>query len=179
MLFRTALADCNTRYPAGNPKTAVARAICINKATGILLPIAPYPDRLRAEMANRLSVARAFASGQITGQQANTLIEQKATRALSEINTQQSQQIQSRSVIVQPPSPAIAESSTRNIENAVAACVAVVHSLGSQHFGSQYFDAYYNPADHKVYNNIQYVYEQQYLFLFNKCMVSHGFPLTY
>jgi hypothetical protein len=95
----TALADCNTRYPAGNPKTAVA-------------------------------------------------------------------------------SPAMAESSTRNIENAVAACVAVVHSLGSQHFGSQYFDAYYNPADHKVYNNIQYVYQQQYLFLFNKCMVSHGFPLT-
>jgi hypothetical protein len=86
--------------------------------------------------------------------------------------------IQSRSVIVQPPSPAMAESSTRNIENAVAACVAVVHSLGSEHFGSQYFDAYYNPADHKVYNNIQYVYQQQYLFLFNKCMVSHGFPLT-
>ena len=40
------------------------------------------------------------------------------------------------------------------------------------------FDAFYNPANDRVQNNSIFVGGQPAVFMFNKCMVSQGFPLN-
>lgn len=72
-----------------------------------------------------------------------------------------------------PPSP---------VELAVRACVGVVHATKPQEeFEQPYykgFDAYYNPADGTVQNNAYRNGDRPPLYLFYKCMVEKGFPLT-
>jgi ParB/Sulfiredoxin domain len=36
---------------------------------------------------------------------------------------------------------------------------------------------YYNAATGTVHNNVQYVFQQSFLFVFQKCMAERGFPL--
>jgi hypothetical protein len=61
-----------------------------------------------------------------------------------------------------------------DIRSVVKTCVQSVRAQGYA-----WFDAFYNPADKTVQNSITYVYQQSALFLFDKCMAEHEFPLTY
>jgi hypothetical protein len=40
-----------------------------------------------------------------------------------------------------------------------------------------HFDAYYNAATGMVQNNVEYNFQQRFLFAFQKCMADRGFPL--
>ena len=78
------------------------------------------------------------------------------------------------------PVTALAQSSPNNpaIVKAVKYCVDFVHSASGNAF-YQSFDAFYNPTTGNVENNVVYVGGQEALFVFNKCMAGHGFPLKY
>jgi hypothetical protein len=39
------------------------------------------------------------------------------------------------------------------------------------------FDAFYNPATGRVQDNVTMVFQQEYRFVFQKCMAEHGLPL--
>jgi opacity protein-like surface antigen len=67
--------------------------------------------------------------------------------------------------------PAIAADA--DVVSVVKACVEVVHSQGYTGF-----DAFYNSADKTVQNNLISSFERGTLFIFQKCMSDHGFPLS-
>ena len=66
---------------------------------------------------------------------------------------------------------------TAAINRTVEECLKVVRSLTN----NSYFDAFYNPATHKVENNVRERYGsgQTALYQFNKCMAQHGVGLKY
>jgi len=74
------------------------------------------------------------------------------------------------------PATAFAQSSQNDavIAKVVKYCVDFVHS-SSVYTG---FDAFYNPATGTVPNNALTNGEQRAVFVFNKCMAEHGFPLS-
>jgi hypothetical protein len=75
---------CDTTLPAGNPKTATARAKCQTDALKILRPVEPYPDLMDLFIASRISIAERVQNGQLTIAQANELIAQKYSALFSE-----------------------------------------------------------------------------------------------
>jgi hypothetical protein len=76
--------QCNQTYPAGNPKTAVARAKCQTEAFAILRPMMPYPDLMDLLIANRMEVAERVQSGKLTIAQANEILAIKRSEAVAE-----------------------------------------------------------------------------------------------
>jgi hypothetical protein len=83
---------------------------------------------------------------------------------------------------------ALSPENAKNLRDTVTGCVKLVKSStppksvtnlygpsAQLYFGD--FDAFYNPATGRVENNAQIVAMQPPLFLFNKCMAEHGWPL--
>ena len=62
------------------------------------------------------------------------------------------------------------------LNKAISTCVQKVRSTAPSDEVYSKFDAYYNSASGKVFNNNQYV-SQEAVYAFNKCMQSSGFPL--
>lgn len=73
------------------------------------------------------------------------------------------------------------DGATEIINSTVKYCVNAVHNMQpNEQFMAQFykgFDAYYNPASKRVFNNATTVGAQQALFYFQKCMVQQGMPL--
>ncbi|HEX7683857.1 MAG TPA: hypothetical protein VF446_10045 [Trinickia sp.] len=66
------------------------------------------------------------------------------------------------------------------LNKAIAQCVTRVRAsapTGQEEFYVR-FDAYYNPGNGRVMNNVRYNGEAPALYMFNKCMASQGFPLS-
>jgi len=66
------------------------------------------------------------------------------------------------------------------LNKAIAQCVTRVRAsapAGQEQFYVG-FDAYYNPGNGRVMNNVRYNGEAPALYAFNKCMASQGFPLS-
>ena len=84
------------------------------------------------------------------------------------------------------PSDARAQTSDpaaqERLKSSVDKCVRVVHNTPSEPpypaETNKGFDAYYSPADGKVYNNAFNVGRQNALYLFHKCMTQQGMPLN-
>jgi hypothetical protein len=93
-----AFQDCNTRFPAGNVATAVARAQCVNDAFAILRPIMPYPDLWDLYMASHTAIAERTQKGQLTIAQANEALAQKRSELVAE---EQRRLLANRSVAAQ------------------------------------------------------------------------------
>jgi hypothetical protein len=89
---------CDRSFPAGNPKTAVARAKCQVEALTIRRPIATYPDRMDSFIATRMSVAEHVQNGQLTIAQANEVIANKRSELVSE---EQRRSLAQRAVVAQ------------------------------------------------------------------------------
>jgi hypothetical protein len=77
---------CEVSYPADNPKTAVARAKCLNDAEEIGRSVFPYPDLFESAAATRLALAEQVQNGKLTVIQANELLANKATELVTEAN---------------------------------------------------------------------------------------------
>lgn len=75
---------CDASFPAGNSKTAVARARCHMDAWEIRRPIVPYPDLLDSFIATRMSVAEQVQNGKLTIAQANEILANKHSEMVSE-----------------------------------------------------------------------------------------------
>ena len=56
---------------------------------------------------------------------------------------------------------------------AVKRCVQVVRQMQ----GSNWFDAYYNPATRSVEDNVTYNYQVEARYPFRKCMAELGYPM--
>jgi hypothetical protein len=69
-----AMQACNDSLPAGNPKTAVARAKCQVDAIVIRRPIVTHPDLMDLFIAKRMVVAEDVQNGKLTVAQANVII---------------------------------------------------------------------------------------------------------
>jgi hypothetical protein len=89
---------CETTVPAGNPKTAVARAKCQTEAWAILRPTMPYPDLLDLLIAKRLAIAEQVEKGQLTIAQGNEAIATARSEAIAE---EQRRNLANRSVAAQ------------------------------------------------------------------------------
>jgi hypothetical protein len=78
-------------------------------------------------------------------------------------------------VLVCVSSAALSEElDTQKIKSVVKACVAAVHVQ----YGSDLFDAFYNPATQMVENNVTTQGQLPFLYNFRKCMAEQGYPLT-
>jgi hypothetical protein len=75
---------CNTTVPAGNPKTAVARARCQMDALEIRRPIVTYPDLMDSFIATRMSVAEQIQNGRLTIAQGTEILANKNSELVSE-----------------------------------------------------------------------------------------------
>ena len=81
----TAKVNCDTQYPAGNPKNAVARRKCLNDAFAIKMPIfGPDQDLAQAVMADDMVIAERIQAGKITIAQGNAMFTEKWSQAVSE-----------------------------------------------------------------------------------------------
>lgn len=79
--------ECQRQFPGGDSKTAVARVQCLNDALAILMPaFGSDADLARALMAYRISVAQQFARGEISKDQANTMINARWAQLSAEQN---------------------------------------------------------------------------------------------
>jgi hypothetical protein len=82
---RAAIADCNVKFPVGNPKIAVARTQCTNNALTIRIPtFGTDQDLVQAFMADRMVVAEQVQSGKMTLAQGNAIIAEKWSQSVSE-----------------------------------------------------------------------------------------------
>ena len=75
---------------------------------------------------------------------------------------------------------AFSDPSAEQINAVVKACVEVSRASdpADPSIKNQWhFDAYYNAATGSVHNNVQYNFQQRFIFAFNKCMAERGFPL--
>ena len=72
--------------------------------------------------------------------------------------------------------PAFSDPSVEQLNTAVKACVEVTRR-GENPGQTWHFDAYYNAGDGSVHNNVEYVFQRRFLFVFEKCMAERGFPL--
>lgn len=72
------------------------------------------------------------------------------------------------------PSPQPKESTDvrAQIDAVVKLCVGAVHAQ----YQNSGFDAFYNPANGTVQNNVAFLSQQQALLTFEKCMAENGFP---
>jgi len=75
---------CDNSFPAGNPKTAVARAKCQVDALAIRRPIVTYPDLMDSFIATRMSVAEQIQNDHLTIAQGNEIIANKRSELVSE-----------------------------------------------------------------------------------------------
>jgi hypothetical protein len=81
---KEATAACNEKLPAGNPKTAVARAQCQKDAAAIARPTNIYPDLMDTFWATRMRVAEDVQGGKLTIAQGNEIISNKNTELTTE-----------------------------------------------------------------------------------------------
>jgi hypothetical protein len=95
---QAATAQCDLTYPAGNVKTAVARAKCQTEAFAILRPIMPYPDLMDLLIASRIAIAERVQKGQLTIAQANELMAARRSELVAE---EQRRNLANRAVIAQ------------------------------------------------------------------------------
>ena len=80
-----AIADCNSKFGAGNPKIQVARTQCLNDALAIrMTTFGPYQDLMQAWMADRMVVAERVQNGKMTIAEGNALIATKWSQAVAE-----------------------------------------------------------------------------------------------
>jgi len=75
---------CDDAHPAGNPKTALARATCQVEAVAIRRPIVKYPDLLDAYIATRLSVAQQVQAGKLTVVKGSDMVASKISKLVAE-----------------------------------------------------------------------------------------------
>jgi hypothetical protein len=90
--------NCETTFPAGNPKTAVARAKCQTEALAILRPTIRYPDLTDVWIATRLSSAEDVQNGRMSIAKANELMAAKTAELTAE---EQRRNLANRSVAAQ------------------------------------------------------------------------------
>jgi hypothetical protein len=76
--------QCDMTFPAGNPKTAMARAKCQTDALLIMRPVAPFPDLMDLFAASRIEIAERVQNGQLTVAQANEQIASKQSELVAE-----------------------------------------------------------------------------------------------
>jgi uncharacterized protein YceK len=82
---KTAMAACDSEFPAGDPKTAVARRKCINDGFAIRLPtFGPDQDLVRAVMADSMGIAEKVQNGQMTIAEGNAAMAKKWSQAVTE-----------------------------------------------------------------------------------------------
>ena len=75
---------CDTKFPSGNPKTAVARARCQMGALEIRRTITPNPDLLDSFIGTLISAAEQVQNGQLTIARANEIVAKKYSELVSE-----------------------------------------------------------------------------------------------
>jgi hypothetical protein len=79
-----ALAECNAKFPAPNPKTVVARVKCLNDAMAIRMPLfGTDQDLALAYMADRMMVAEKIENGKMTMVEGNAAVAEKWSPAKS------------------------------------------------------------------------------------------------
>ena len=100
---------CDTTVPAGNPKTAVARARCQMDAYEIRRPIMRYPDLMDSFIATRMSIAEQVQNGQITIARANEIMANKMSETVSE---EQRRNLANRAVAAQESAAAASWAAT-------------------------------------------------------------------
>ena len=82
---KAAMAACDAKYPAGDPKTAVVRRQCINDGFAIkLATFGPDQDLVRGVMADSMDIAGQVQSGKMTIAEGNAAIAEKWSKAVSE-----------------------------------------------------------------------------------------------
>jgi hypothetical protein len=81
---KAARLECDQKFPAGNPKTAVARAQCQKEAAEIARPTNIFPDLMDAFWETRMRVAEEVQSGKLTIAQGNEIITNRNTELTSE-----------------------------------------------------------------------------------------------
>lgn len=82
---KAAMAACDTQFPAGEPRTAVARRKCINDGIAIRMPtFGPDQDLVRAVLADSMVVAEKVQTGQMTIAEGNAAMAKKWTQAVTE-----------------------------------------------------------------------------------------------
>ena len=82
---KTAIAACDSEFPSGNPKTAVARRKCINDGFAIRLPtFGPDQDLVRGVLADSMVIAEKVQGGQMTIAEGNSAIAEKWSQAVTE-----------------------------------------------------------------------------------------------
>jgi outer membrane murein-binding lipoprotein Lpp len=64
-----------------------------------------------------------------------------------------------------------------SLVKAISTCVAAARAPNPDHLLPD-FDAYYNPANGRVMDNVQYNGQMPARFAFNKCMMTSGWPLN-
>jgi hypothetical protein len=111
---KAAMAACDATFPAGNPKTAVARRKCINDGFAIRLPsFGPDQDLVRAVMADGMVIAEQVQSGKMTIAEGNAAIAEKWSKAVTEsqrrANSKNSVLAQQSAAAAQQQSAAAAE----------------------------------------------------------------------
>jgi hypothetical protein len=89
---------CDDSFPAGNTKTAVARAKCQAEAIAILRPIQPHPDLLDLYIATRLSVAEDVQNGRLSIAKGNEVLATKRAELVAE---EQRRNLSTRAVAAQ------------------------------------------------------------------------------
>lgn len=82
---KAAMAACDAKLPAGDPKTAVARRKCINDGFAIRLPtFGPDQDLVRGVMANSMVIAEQVQSGKMTTAEGNAAMAANWSKAVTE-----------------------------------------------------------------------------------------------
>lgn len=112
--LKAAMAACDAKFPAGDPKTAVVRRQCINDGFAIKLPtFGPDQDLVRAVMADSMVIAEQVQSGKITIAEGNAAIADKWSKAVTEsqrrANSKNSVLAQQSAAAAQQPPAAAAE----------------------------------------------------------------------
>jgi hypothetical protein len=83
--YQDAKSDCDQKFPPpGIPKSAGARAQCVNDAVSLLMPTARYPDVFQLFMAQNLDIAEQVQSGHLTPIQGNAAVAEKWSQAMAE-----------------------------------------------------------------------------------------------
>jgi hypothetical protein len=111
---KAAMAACDAKFPAGDPKTAVVRRTCINDGFAIKLPtFGPDQDLVRAVMADSMVIAEQVQNGKMTIAEGNAAIAEKWSEAVTEsqrrANSKNSVLAQQSAAAAQLPSAAAAE----------------------------------------------------------------------
>ena len=82
---KAAMAACDTEFPSGNPKIAVARRKCINDGFTIRLPtFGPDQDLVRNVLADSMVVAQKVQDGKMTIAEGNAAIAEKWSQAVTD-----------------------------------------------------------------------------------------------